>query len=247
LYDVVVDRILERDFRARPDARLPAGPAVVRPGRLQDPDQGKRLVKALMTRLALAILQRSPDQARIPLTPPGRPDENILRTLFLYPHLGRPADGRPDDWTWSIPVGSFWDKGNFYYELEVTEEEFKAILEVSLLRYTSASNERDVGFLHDSLVYYFAGRMALAYYLEPGQPPREIGPEPEWYDELLKRVAARPSMWKQAFIFLGGALLPEHAYRLVMSLLAGPTEVPWAPLVDSLLWGLGNFTEAPKP
>ena len=72
------------------------------------------------------------------------------------------------------------------------------LLETGLFRRDGES----LGFIHDSLVYYFAGKLALRDYLGPGSPMTDEEADPAWRFAVAERVATTrprgnglPSFW----------------------------------------------------
>ena len=170
---------------------------------------GGDVIRAMMTRVALAILGRGSDQVRI--------DLKTCRQLFVEPEqfattepLWPPSSG---------PYASFWrtDRSLYYRNFErfmsrdwLTEDEENAFLEFSLLRREGES----VGFLHDSFLYYFAGVQALWNWGAPDLAPGPGNHAGRWYDAVVARVQSRPETWRLPFEFLASRMSSNQALAL---------------------------------
>ena len=91
-----------------------------------------------------------------------------------------------------------------YYSASFSQNEATALLGTGLLREVSGQ----IGFLHDSLVYYFAGVLGLHHYRGP-HVAVDAGPlAKEWSEHAARRMTLDPSRWAVAAEFLGGSLVP---------------------------------------
>lgn len=96
------------------------------------------------------------------------------------------------------------DDANELLTMRFSESQRQALLTFGLLRDANGQ----VGFLHDSLVYYFAGVLGLHHYRGPDVAvDAQVLPE-AWPKMTAVRVAADPSRWAVAAEFLGGSLVP---------------------------------------
>jgi hypothetical protein len=171
----------------------------------------RKTARTALTRTALAMLALGTTR----LSP-----ERVERLL------SRPEAYRSAEKGW-WPQGDFWLRGQPpYYTHPFTAEEIEALLRFTLLR----SDGGQVGFLHDSLRYYFAGVDALRFHEGPDQPPREedeaLGDE--WPRAVAERLRTDPERWEQAAEFLGGALTAGPARGLVAAL-CGPIPLRCCP------------------
>jgi hypothetical protein len=212
LYDRIVDEALQRDLRPPADGS-PAGR--VWPGLLSDWEEGVRMTKVVMTRVALAILASDPNATRLSSSTP------TTRLSELFCQLVQNPDQPFLQVAWTHPDG-FWNQGPYQtenYQLSANRQENKvlndALLEIGLFR----REEQSLGFAHDSLVYYFAGKVALRDYLGPGMP-FEGNLSPDWSIKVAQRLRDNPRAWELAGQFLGASLKLREILDLAREMLA---------------------------
>lgn len=170
--------------------------------KLHDRDAEAKLLTA-MTRVALAIQSQGAAATRWPLAD--------LDGLLRSPETDVRSGQTPDWW----PRDPAWTNSRIYREpfgVPSWPGELcngvpsDAILEISLLR-----REGDtIGFLHDSLMYYFCGAVAL---VEGGQPGIPIRLDESWAIRVTQRMLAEPQRWVNPALFLSGRLLQADRSR----------------------------------
>jgi hypothetical protein len=84
-------------------------------------------------------------------------------------------------------------------------------------------NGGSLGLVHDSLAYYFTGKLALRDHLGPGDPSFGAGLNPDWSRKVAERVRDHPARWKLTGEFVGAALRPSELRDLSKELLASST------------------------
>lgn len=243
LYDRVVDESLKRDLGATEDDSShhvavgdydrPAGRTW--PGPLRDPLEGARIAKVVMTRVALAILATNPNDTR--LTPPM-----ACRLVDHFGQLVKRPESQPRNARWAHPDG-FWSEGPYQTEeyraskKPLEEKAFlDALLEIGLFR----RDAETLGFVHDSLLYYFAGKVALRDYLGPGLPSRNHDLYALWPLRVAERIRDDPAAWELSGQFLGASLRPEELRNLAVEMLAVLPRVDspgLAPVLHGILRG----------
>lgn len=140
-----------------------------------------------------------------------------LSTVVVRDLLARPlADHEQSelgvaDAFWRLKEGCSEDAGsdsdeeaNPLIAVRFTDGQRRALLTFGLLRDVNGQ----VGFLHDSLVYYFAGVLGLHHYRGPDVAVDANRLPGIWPELVAKRVALDPSRWAVAAEFLGGSLVP---------------------------------------
>jgi hypothetical protein len=91
-----------------------------------------------------------------------------------------------------------------YYSACFDDRQTAAVLRCGLLR----ESDQQVAFLHDSLVYYFAGVLGLLHYRGP-EVAYELEKVPDsWSEKVAARITSQPAQWLLAAEFLGGRLAP---------------------------------------
>jgi hypothetical protein len=212
LYDRVVAHFIQRDYRAPLNVADGSGPEPVKrslPGRLIG-SEGPDLVVAAMTRVALAILHEGPGNTRLYAAGEGGEGlDNRFRSLLD----NAPGGPRPSWW----PNDPWWLEGPYYRE-HFSQEEIAVIREFSLLHSTGGA----IGFVHDSLLHYFAGAVALRCFRRPGRRLAVNWPDARWPARVVSRVQAAAAAWAAPAEFLGGALDAGDAEALVKEVLLAP-------------------------
>lgn len=160
-----------------------------------------------MTRVAL-VIQSQDNRVRIPI--------GEAREALRHP---RGDHGKDKSW-W--PADDFWLKTLCpYYHTSFSEghgatptvdperNQLERVLEYGLFR----RDEDQLGFVHDSLISYFTGSVALREYLGPKIPGWTQSVDVpdnrfEWINHAYARIVANPQRWVHAVEFLAGALEP---------------------------------------
>jgi WD40 repeat protein len=222
IYDRVVAEFLDREER-HSRAEIPQ----TRRGIAFD----RELVMTAMGRLALAILAQGTGSVR--LTGPRANPRNINH-LFEEPDavLARYLlNDRPDalDWYWrsspyiAEPLPPLFDK-------EASGAWRAGIGERSFLR----TVDGEVGFVHDSFLYYFA-----AFVL---RHPRECVPDSflnevdvHWRSAVVRWWATDPPRWEETAEFFGGMLEPGEARELARDLVVARSRAGWPTLIDRVV------------
>ncbi|WP_145362250.1 WD40 repeat domain-containing protein [Stratiformator vulcanicus] len=177
------------------------------------------LVRTALCRLALAILPNE-ESTRL----------DSLETAICL--LEDPLHLRTRWW----PEDECWHQGSYFTE-EFSESEQDTLLEFSLLR----KDGNGVGFLHDSLLYYFAA-LTLRYSRRPGRGALPELPK-EWAEQVVRRIRTTPRQWMLPAEFLGGTLADEILIDLAERLVASPPKDGLPRLVMRLLEGSGSQHE----
>jgi hypothetical protein len=187
LYDRVVDESLERDLRHTGDR-----PKRTWPRPLDNWQAGLRLIEIVMTRVALAILAKNPNDTRLSSANSGMSLDDLFASL-----VQTPADPIPKI-PWQHP-DEFWSQGPYQSKVIAVSPDLDenrplndAILEVGLFR----RDQESLGFTHDSLVYYFACKLALRDYKGPGKPPRNADLGSSWPVKVAERIRDNPAAWE---------------------------------------------------
>lgn len=178
LYKHVVDKHLARDEEEYPGRLACIGQGVQ--------ERRERLLTA-MTRIALAIQAQGPDVFRLP--------SELARHYACV--STDPETGAWADW---VPQEDFWRRASCYYADDASDPPpVPALLEFSLLKLENGQT----GFVHDSLVSYFAGAVALVEYQQPGA----VGAlNSEWIAQVVARIMTQAEVWQLAAGFLAGRL-----------------------------------------
>ncbi|MBY0396055.1 MAG: hypothetical protein K2X91_06220, partial [Thermoleophilia bacterium] len=180
------------------------------------------VIKTAMTRVALAILSSGPDNTRL-TPPPGWTDDRLFEQL-----INRPADPIPGaPWPHADP---YWSEQGPYQRNHPPADwpddpSFRdALREVGLFRRDAAPRDgaEPLAFVHDSLIYHLAGKVALRDHLGPGLPAPGSSLGPEWAIRVAHRLRDNPPTWERAAEFLGAALRPEELLALARELVAVP-------------------------
>ena len=174
LYDRVVDESLGRDLR-----HIGEGGRRIWPDPLNEWVEGTRLVKVVMTRVALAILASGPEATRLAPTSGRMKLKELFTRLVIAPRTPLPGSS---PWTHPDP---FWEDGPYQENSQAglpdhhrPEDKLliEALLELGLFRFRI--EEHTLGFVHDSLLYYFAGKVALRDHLGPACRTRKTSSTP---------------------------------------------------------------------
>jgi hypothetical protein len=103
-----------------------------------------------------------------------------------------------------------------------------------------------IGFLHDSMIEYFAGGVALGEYEGPDQPPpcrTAKGPPhfrrlpADWYRAVAGIFRSNPGLWQTAAGFLAGTLTCGELRELLKELLFRESDATWVELFLQVLQG----------
>ncbi|MEQ8637465.1 MAG: hypothetical protein RIC33_21615 [Gimesia maris] len=220
LYDYVVNRMLDYN-RHLYATKMPA----ILKGR-----SGNTIIRALMTRIALAILGQGENEVKI----------NVQKCRRL---LSRPEQYTTFEPLWPLsdsPYEDLWDVENCLYyrnvdplpESRMTTQEQDGILEFTLLRCENMS----IGFLHDSFIYFFAGYQAL---WDWGASEIESGPfyNKKWYEITAYRLSSYPKLWTQPVYFLAGKVSSDGFHTLLAFLIANNPSQGHANLILRYLSG----------
>ncbi|MCA9040266.1 MAG: hypothetical protein KDA65_07975 [Planctomycetaceae bacterium] len=90
------------------------------------------------------------------------------------------------------------------WTIKEDEDEIKGLTNFSLFRREqSETGQSEIGFLHDSMIPYFTGGVALVQHEEPES---EIYEESKWMDAVTKRLRDDAVIWELPAEFLGGAV-----------------------------------------
>ena len=139
-----------------------------------------------------------------------------------------------------------WKDGPYQKEtLARTPDQLDDFLEVGLFR----REENALGFVHDSLLYYFAGKTALRDYLGPGEPLRDEPLDESWPAATAEAVRDNPPAWERAGEFLGGALSPRELLALAERMLAiepKPGTEGLAAVLHRVLRGRARLEDGPS-
>ena len=197
LYRHVVDQHVKRELGIPADENS-LGRSSSRTGAPNYEDQ-----MIAMVRIAL-LIQAQGQQYRVPL-------DNALAALKT-PEGDRPQAGQKKRSWW--PSDPFWWQqedgptrmGLFPYYLKAFKvgSKLNRLLECGLFR----RDGDQLGFIHDSLVPYFSGSVALREYHGPRDPDWRQNLPGQWVNHAFHRIMETPTQWVEAVEFLVGALEP---------------------------------------
>ncbi|QDS97204.1 NACHT domain-containing protein [Adhaeretor mobilis] len=198
--------------------------------------KGRTRSLVALTRLALAMRSRGVSQL----------DTTVARNLLQQPHATNVA-------SWA-PSAGFYDllnpqRSHCYVEATYDEAEINSLFQFSLLR-TSEDERATTGvitFLHDSMIDYFCGAVALGEYLSPGSPaqarthdgtnPQRSLPD-DWYQAVLDVLVGDgvdTQGWLKPGGFLAGTLSADELEKLVRQMLFKVSESQHVALSRKLL------------
>lgn len=154
-----------------------------------------------MTRIALLMLQRN--ELRL-----CRTEVNNLLDVPATLEFIHDVGAATEDRFWTAKPGEDISAGASrligYYSATFEPRQSAAIQRCGLLREVN----QQIGFLHDSLVYYFAGVLGLHHFRGPGFADDRARLPETWSTHVAVRIGDRPSRWLLAAEFLGGSLVP---------------------------------------
>ena len=151
------------------------------------------------------------------------------KNVLMDPSLGR-SSARP--WTPADPDFA-WEEAPYYTAEFSTDADVPVILEFGLLRL----HGDEVGFLHDSLIDYFAGAVAVGQAKGTTLRPTEHGWRPGWPTAATRRLHADPEAWQNAALFLGGLLRQDQLRDALLPMLTTAGRSGWPQLIRQLLHG----------
>jgi|GEM_PF-1672592 len=216
LYDKVVTQLLDREAEGLRRAK----------SRL-----AKNLdhVRAALTRLAVLIVSRP--EGSLALT------EHAFRRALQEPKSGQ-ADRRGGTAWW--PQEKSWHK-SFWVKHPYSEEDVEYLKEFSLLRMEG----KELRFLHDSLIYYFAGTGALRWPEGASWPVTADPPSlpAKWPEQTARQLRAWKSSAREVAEFLGGSLQDADFQALFLELLAQPPDERTAQQLDGLIRGASKSVD----
>ncbi|MEQ8637459.1 NACHT domain-containing protein [Gimesia maris] len=191
LYSAVIDQHFNREYTSYSSELSKTGLNE----KLSEEAVREQLMIA-MTRIALAIQSQGPDATHL----------RRERLRFLLSHPDQNAGTNPAWWS----EDSYWNNSRimtmqFNREHDPREQlhqgrmQIESILKFSLLR----QNGKDVGFLHDSMLYYFCGAVAL---VEPDIPTLVNPIDELWCQRVVRRIDEQPTTWIYPAPFLASRL-----------------------------------------
>ncbi|MEZ6044242.1 MAG: hypothetical protein R3C11_01380 [Planctomycetaceae bacterium] len=174
------------------------------PARLRGEDGKRRIINAA-TRIALYMQSQNTTRlSRYQFEKCVKSPWNLGTKWWPAP----PASKNDLDWRNSSYYLGDNDYGNkakaSQWTIKEDEDEIKGLTNFSLFRREqSETGQSEIGFLHDSMIPYFTGGVALVQHEEPES---EICEESKWLDAVTKRLRDDAVTWELPAEFLGGAV-----------------------------------------
>jgi len=218
LYDRVVDQHLLYDEEHYGPSRIAALP--------QDlcGEDGRARRKTAMTRVALMMHARRSDRLLV----------SEVTEAWHRPTTGAPGlIGASDEpWQWPDAPDFCWT-ASAYWAVDFKPPENGPLMQYGFLR----RDGETVRFLHDSFIDYFLGGMALARPHNAEARPWKQGIRPAWFSAVTTVMHARPERFRNAALFLAGALNPLQLRELLLHMIPAEPKDGWPAVVGGLLRG----------